>query len=376
MKKNKIDIAKILFLLSLFLIQFATFSVNVTFISDYSTKLIDFSLVMLIFCFFVTIFKQKFNFKTLLVMFIIGTVSFISFLITNDSIMFQLFLIIICSLNISFDDIIKNDLIFKIILLIFIYMMQLLGNVHIDIFFRAGEIRHAFGFSQPNTFGFFIISLFFEFLYLKKAKIKYIYVIILFILCLYLLSMASSRSSQISTCLFMLLYSIYYLKNSRVNEKMGTNLLNKRNNKVPIFVLKLLFLILTFISFYITFEYITGDSTMDFINDILSNRVYLQSVFIDMYDINLLGNNIFYFETLDNVYIRTVLNFGVIAWFIYLYIYCSMISYANRKNDKLMLIIIFVLLIYGLMEWYIIRPAINIFLCYFSSILILKKNIK
>lgn len=371
MKKNRFDISKLLFLSALFLIEFATFSVNVTFISIYSQKLINLSLIILASCFFITIFRQKYNFKTLFVMLSIGLISILSALNTNDSIMIQLFLITICSLNINFDDIIKNDLKFKLLLLIFIYIMQITGNVHIEIFYRDGEIRNAFGFSQPNTFGFFIISFFFEFLYYKKEKIKYIYAFIFFFLCLYLLNIASSRSSQISICLFMFLYSIHYLKNKKKNVNKSV-IQSKRN----IYILKVLFPVFTLISIYLTCEYANGNHTMNFINNILSGRIYLQNIFMNIYDINIFGNNIFYFDTLDNVYIRTILNFGLVVWLLYIYIYWQMFNFANKNNDKLMIIIIIVLLIYGLMEWYIIRPAINIFLCYFSNILFLKKDRK
>ena len=73
---------------------------------------------------------------------------------------------------------------------------------------------------------------------------------------------------------------------------------------------------------------------------------------------------------------RIILNFGLLVWVLYIYIYSSIVSYANKKQDNIIKMIVFIFLIYGIMEWYIIRPALNIFLLYFSTSMLEYKNEK
>jgi len=52
---------------------------------------------------------------------------------------------------------------------------------------------------------------------------------------------------------------------------------------------------------------------------------------------------------------------------VYFLIFKTIFKNAYLNNDKKIIIIFILLLIYGLMEWYIIRPGLNIFLLYFST---------
>ena len=363
MKKIKINLTKILFYISLFLIEFATYTKNVTFVTNYSQVLINLALVLLIFSSFLKIINIKLNYKNCLLYFLLLALAFFSLIKTEDSLLFQLALLLFCSIDLEFDDILRKDIKIKILLFIFIYGCYLTRNVETLFFTRNGQIRYAFGFNQPNAFGFFVLSLFLEYVYVKKLKIMK--VIVLFFIVMYFISLAGSRGSQVTCIIFMILYTINWIK----QEKLKTEL----NMKILSLISRWIFIILTILSIYVTVRYIKGDGFVRILDDILSGRFYLQSLFYESYDINLLGNNINYFDTLDNAYIRAILNFGIIGWIVYTYIYYRMVVVADKEKNNLMLIIIFSLLAYGVMEWYILRPAINIFLFYFSTSLIKDK---
>lgn len=363
MKKKGPSITKILLLIAIFLIEFATYTKNITFVTNYSQKLINFAIILLFIDSIIILLNLKTKIKNWFLYFIIVSISIFSFLKTNDSLLLQLCLIIICSLKVDFEDVIKKDIWFKLFLFLFIYIAYLGGHAIKPVFTRDGVIRYALGFNQPNALGFFLLSLFLEYVYLKRKKIKLTHVIIVFLPTLYLMNLAKSRASEISICLFILIYTISYIK-KRI--KIGNNDLTEVKKK-PLKMISIIFLVLTLMSFYITYSYINGSGIAKVIDEILSERIYLQSIFLRLYDITLIGNEINYFDTLDNVYMRIILNFGIIVWFLYMYIYNSIISHSIKKNDNMIIMITFVFLIYGLMEWYIVRPAINIFLIYFST---------
>lgn len=372
MKKEGLNLTKVLLLAAIFLIEFATYTKNITFVTDYSQKLINISIAILFINSIIILLNLKTKIKNWFLYFILISISIFSYVKTNDSLLLQLCLVTLCSLKVDFDDIVKKDIYFKIFLFIFIFASYLGGYVETQVFIRDGVLRYALGFNQPNAFGFFLLSLFLEYVYLKRNKIKLAHIVIAFIPVFYLINLAKSRAAQISICLFMLIYCISYIK-KRIKLRNNSFSTKKKN---PIKIAAPLFLILTVLSFYITYSYLGGSSFAKIIDELLSERIYLQSIFVQLYDITLIGNEINYFDTLDNAYMRIILNFGLIVWILYVYIYNSIASHAIRKNDNIIMMIVFVFLIYGLMEWYIIRPALNIFLIYFSTSMLEYKNKK
>lgn len=362
MKIKTIDLTKLSFYISFFMIEFSTFAKNITFISNYCPILTNISICLLIFNSFLILSKLKINIKKWILYIILFTISLMSYFITKESLILQLFLLIICSSTHYFDDIIRTDLKFKIIILIFIVFFHLFGFSIIKLFWRSGKIRYAFGFSQPNTFGYYILSFFFEFMYYIRKKITIKKLLIYSLLVLFFLNLANSRTAEISIALFVGIYIFTYLIHKKINYNSKDS-----NKNIIIYSFSLIFIFLTIISFIFTNLYINGNNFALKYNEFFSDRLLIQSHFTKIYSINILGNNIDYFDTLDNVYIRLLINFGVIGWLLYNIIYFKIIKKANNNKDTLILIIFFVLFIYGFMEWYIIRPVLNIFLIYCSA---------
>lgn len=361
MNKKKISIIEYLFIIGIFLIEFATYTRNVINVSQYSKNLINIAIFVLMICAVLTLITIKANIKKWILCIVSVAIAIFSFIKTDDSLLLQLALLIIASLRVDFKSIVKKDLVVKAIILIFILFAYSNNLVETLYFARSGKIRYSFGFNHPNTFGFFIMSAFFEYVYLKKENINKIAFILLTGIVLYLLNLAGSRSSQITIMMFVVLFIAQVISSKRNNKKSKRNIIN--TNSVA-----LTFIILTVGSLYITKQYELSSYLAEQIDNFFSGRILLQMVFLQNYDINIVGNNVNYFATLDNVYIRILINFGILAWFFFGFIYCKGISKGNKVKNKTIVNIIFVLLIYGLMEWYIIRPALNIFLIYFSAL--------
>lgn len=361
MKKGKINVIEYLFIIGIFLIEFATYTRNVINMSLYSKDLINISIFVLMVCAILTLITIKANMKKWILCIVSVLIALFSFIKTDDSLMLQLALLIIASLSVDFKSIVKKDLAVKVVILILILFAYSNNLVETMYFIRDGKIRYSFGFNHPNTFGFFIMSAFFEYIYLKKENIKKPVFVLLTGVVLYLLTLASSRSSQITVILFAIMFIIQGLLSKRNKEKPKKSIINFKSIAV-------IFVLLTFCSIYITEQYKLGSYFAQRMDHFFSGRIYLQMLFLENYDINIIGNSVHYFSTLDNVYIRMLINFGILAWIFFGFIYCKGVSKGNKLNDKTIVSIIFVLLIYGLMEWYIIRPALNIFLIYFSTL--------
>lgn len=370
MKKIKFNINDILLFISICLIQFAVYTKNVVTVTKNSQNLMNIALGILFVNALIQIVKMKATIKQWILCFLIVSISIFSFIKTNDSLLLQLSLILIGSLNVNLDKLILKNLIFKLALFIYIYHAQMTGNVDIQYFYRDGIIRNALGFNQPNALGFFLLSFFIEFVYLKRKNLKIINILVLFFPIIYFMINAGCRGAIISLFIFVLFILIMLLKNRIVKDKESKEKRRMFNWLIPIFS------ILTLVSFYITYEYMSGSNLAIILDDFFSERFYLQSLFLKLYKISIFGTEIFYFDTLDNVYIRVLLNFGIIVWILYMFIYYIIVKCALEKKDIVMLIIVFVFMIYGLMEWYIVRPGLNIFLIYFSSSLINMKNKK
>lgn len=368
-KSKKINIDNFLFLFAFFLIEFSVFATNIVYINKLSKLITDISLGIFLIDAIIVSMKLKFNYRKLFLIFCLIASSFFIYIQTDDSLILQLCLTLVCSLNKKFDEIVKKDLIFKVFVFLAIFMAYCTGNVRNDYFVRAGEIRNALGFRHPNSLGFFIMMSYFEFIYLYRNKLRYLTVVIIGIISFILISIANSRSAEISIIIFIILFTIFYILNKikkNKNKKINwTNILIQ--NLFPLFII---------ISFIITNMY---DDRVKWVHDLdklFSGRVYIQSLYLKSYKISFLGNAIDYFMTLDNAYLRCILSLGIIGTLIYLYIYNRVIFWAQKNKDNLLKIIILVLLVYGMMEWYIIRPTLNVFLIYASTYFLSKTKNK
>ncbi len=364
MKINKNNVLEVLFYIGIFLIQFAIFAQNTYHFSKYINICNTLAIAILFFDSILVLIKLKATKKSWLLVIILIGLSFCCYIKTEDSLLLILCFTSISALHLNFKRVVKVDVIFKIALFIFIYFAFSTGHVNKVHFIREGVIRIAYGFNHPNTFGYFLLITFFEIVYLISEKINFKKILIIFLLSgvvFYFTDKAGSRTSMQCLTIFLVLLVIKYVFDKL--DKYRKKKLEKNN-----IVLYLLFIIFTLASFGCTIMYKNNNDLMMQINELLSDRLYLQSMFVSLYDINLLGNKIEYFSTLDNSYMRVVLNYGIFGWVLFNYIFNLNFKYSNKdKNYSYLTIIFFVLLIYGVMEFYIIRPALNIFLVYFAT---------
>ena len=350
-------------MISIFLIEFAIYTKNLINITNYSQQIINVALILLLGLSILKLIIIRVNLKKWIIFLILIFLSSISLLITKESLILQLCLLLICSYNIDFKKIVKSDFIFKLFLLILILVFYKSNNVLIPYFMRNGVIRYSYGFNQPNVFAAYLLSMFFEFLYIYGKNKSFYLKTFLFIVTFYFISAAKSRAAQLVIIIFYIMYTI-----TLVREKFEIkSLVKKVNTKKVVFLTLCIFSLLTCISFMVTKDYLAGKNYAIVLDEFLSERILLQSKFSMLYDVKIFGNEIDYFDTLDNAYMRLILNFGIIVWAVYAILYSVIFAKTKKVNDKLVLLIFYCFIIYGLMEWYILRPALNIFILYASS---------
>lgn len=372
MKIKTKKISDALFYIPFFLVQIGIYAKNVKIISNFSNSLVGLSLIIFMFLSLYRLVQLKTNIKNWIICLTIISISFFSFLFTDDHLLLFLSFTTISSLGMDFKKIVKKDLIFKLLLFLFVYVSYLNGNVLKTYFIRYGEIRNALGFTHPNTFGFYILLFYLEFVYyINSVRVKKceLLTVLFFVVAFMFMNQSHSRTSQICLILFELLYIVHLIR-----KKINLRKVSLNNNSKKRSLYSLLFILFLIVSFYITYKYSIGNSVAIKIDDLLSGRLELQNIFIKLYDITFFGNKVDYFDTLDNSYIRTILNFGIIGCFAYMKIFNSIFSVANINKDDYMRLIVLVIMVYGLMEWYMIRPVINVFLLYFSTNIIRKKD--
>jgi len=309
--------------------------------------------VLLLFCSSVINLKsEKLKTNKIIFIFFIVIGGIVSYFTAKDIILFELFLIIFASIGLRFDEVVKNDFRSKIIILILIMISYLLGYTSTNfIIVRNGELRNAFGFYHPNTFGMYVMVIFLEYIYLMRPKN------IRLILISSLLATFINFSSNARSAVYGIIFATILVILRKYLQKII-------QNKTVSFILRNVYLILLVISIYATVLYISRNDFALWINELMTGRLYLQAEYISAYNIRLFGNVIDFAKTLDNGYIKSLLNYGVLVSILYIWINRSVTKKAIKNNNLLIIIFMLVLQVYTMSESSMLYIYFNIFMVY------------
>lgn len=185
------------------------------------------------------------------------------------------------------------------------------------------------------------------------------------------------------TCLIIMIFM--YIGVLFINSKIFLKLIQKKSFR---FFLENAFIICTIFSAILVFLYYKGNPLGIKANVFLSERLRYILLFINDYPINLLGNNITFVSTtasklynmhsliLDNAYFFLIIRYGIIIYFIFAILMRKSIEKMIQEKDYMLLLIFWLLIIYGFSENYLIKINYNVFLLYFSYIIFKKRNDK
>ena len=337
----------------LLLFQVSVFYVNVTFVNVYLQQIKLVSYLIFVFCIILQLKKQKLDIKVILLMIILFLISVITYIKTSYPIFIEILLMFFAVLNLDFNKVLKMDILIKIFIICTLFIFNRFGLATSEFIVTRGEvIRRAYGFYHPNTFGMIIMISFFELVYLFSNNLKKWHYI-LGIGLIFLIEITSNTRTAIVCILIMLLSCLFnkYLKKIV-------------NNSVIELFIKNLYLILLVISILITLMYIYKLPFYAEINELLSNRVYLQSVFFNEYGATLFGNSIDYKRTLDNGFLKVFLNFGSITSLFFIVIYWLTFKKCYRERNYILIYIFSILLFFSFSESSMFYIYNNIFMIY------------
>lgn len=354
MTKLLIKPGNALFFLGLLLLECANFFVNVSFLSPYLKILKIISFIILIFSGFIINGKdKKLSLKNCLILLALLFISMISFNITKSTMFLEILLVSFNALGINFTKVVKMDLYIKLFIILFVTSMSRLGYATSDfIVTRSGEyIRDAYGFYHPNTFGMILMMTFFDFVYLRRNKIGYKEFILSFLLIIFIRNTCDTRT--VIYCIILFMICILFRN------------MFKFKNKVLNFIKNNMCLIFLILSIITTLMYMENYPLAIQLNKILSNRLSLQAFFFNLYDINIIGNKIDFIKTLDNGYLKIILNYGLITTIFLIIIYNLNLRKATKFKEKILIIIYLIILVFSISESTMFYIYNNIFMIYF-----------
>lgn len=354
MKKNYINVKNLIFFLGLLLIELSYVSVNIILVQNYLSfiKLLGFGFLIL--SIMLSARDELYSGKKIFAISLILLISLVIFIKYQSLIILEIVLVATNCINKDFSKIIKYDMLIKIFLLITIITFYMIGltNGNYEVIMRNNVIRRSLGFFHPNTLAMFFMVITFEYLYLNKSKMNIFKFLLVLVLSIIFTKITDSRTALY--CTVGLIITIIF--NIKKRKKIF-------NNKLLNFIITNSFIIFLLSSFIISVMYLNGFTYANKLDILLNNRISYQAFFVKNYHITLFGNNVIYDITLDNGYLKLLLNFGLIPAIIYAFIYLCNFKKGIQK-DSIYIAILILILIYSLCESSMLYVSYNVFFLY------------
>lgn len=346
---------------------FITFILITAFYFEYIYKLIEYEkllkILFLLFSILIILFKIEF-FKTKKNLIIIFILCIFMLILKRYYVTFAFF-IISAVVNL------KTRLKINLFVLLFYYILTIFFNNFGVLDFnnlsngirKYGELmifRHSLGFSHPNTAMAFLLPIFFIIYYLYYSKYEKIIVLFMTIIGGFIFYYTYSRTSFLLVILFIILVII--------KDKYIKKLKN-------IFIYEGLFLFV----FSIIFSFAYSETKL---NKILSGRLYLFKYYLMNYDLTLFGDDVFFknirkIYPLDNSYIVTLFENGVLALILLILLTICIMKILYKNEDYKGIRIFSIILLYGFTEGGAFFYYFNIVLLILQEyIFIINKNVR
>lgn len=286
----------------------------------------------------------------------------IGYFFSKDTTFVRLAFLIVCMYFIEFNKFVKFDISLKVIILFTTIILNRFGIIPENIGYREDAIikRYSLGFTHPNLLSLYLTTIMFEIFYILKDKYKILTTPFFIGIIIFINYITNTRTSMIilSTVLvFAILYSI--------NKKIFDKIFENKFVKILIYALPI---ILTAITIICTVLNNIDPNKVIVIDKLFSNRLKWYSVFLEKFNISILGQSIpdtLENVVLDNAYLKILLKFGIITYIIFIIFAILSKKRAYQNKNYVALVLILLLECYGLMETIVIVPTINIFLFYF-----------
>lgn len=301
---KRVDILYYLAIFGLFCINLIDMSDIINIADTYRTVIYMLIAILLV----LKIIFTKYSKKQIIFIGILGIISLYTTYILNYYMFMINFLAIVAIKDVKINNVVKIDIALKLFFLAFstiVYFIDYNNGVNVMISVGSTGVRHYLYLSHPNTAAGIAVWLAMDMLYISKKKWKtYIFTTIMVIF-YYIFTV--SRTAIIVYAVFSILLLISERKSEEFYQK--TNVLLKY--LIDIFaIVTVILMLLSMLSINTT--------VTDYINNILSGRLFYSQWALNAYGVNLLPNvNTRVLEDsliVDNFYIRCLVSYGMINY--------------------------------------------------------------
>ncbi|MDO4986753.1 MAG: hypothetical protein Q4E46_00340 [Candidatus Saccharibacteria bacterium] len=291
----------------------------------------------------------------------------IACIIAKDLFLAVIWLTILAAKSLNINKLIKYDILIKSIGLIIVFLSFILGITSTEtLLIRDGTVRQTLGFGNPNELSSHILSIYIDYLFLNRNNDKLaIKTALAIILSLFIYFVAGSRTQIIGIIIALVL-----LTKKKQKEKALS--------RVKILMTSCLFAVLTGISFFATVTYVATPNRLEWLNELLSGRLWLAARAYKTYGIGFVGNVRVTKDMLDypidNAYMYFLVIYGIIpliALGIFIGKYAKYLL--ETKNSEILLALTIYMLL-GMSETELFRPIYNTYFIPSSNMLLNEKG--
>lgn len=305
-----------------------------------------------------TTIRQSISTKSLFLMIILLGAAIVELSIIGDVTVVFYIVFIFCTKNLDCDEFIKTDMLFKCGFILAVTSVCLIGLIENYTMVRPdGSLRYAMGFNHPNSFAGIVISVLLEWMCMKIQKtIRFRHVVWIVLMVAIVDWLTNSRTFELSMIITLILtYVFIKAKNSK--------LINAVFIGMPFF--------LSILSFGIVLLYDRSNSNWVMIDTFVSNRISFAQNFIMEYKLRLWGQNLNLVGSiqalitsenthiLDMGYLRFVLQYGLIFSILLIAIIMIDMSYAMKKKNVTMIVLLTFLCVSAVFESTLGNPIYN-----------------
>ncbi|MBT1143100.1 MULTISPECIES: hypothetical protein [Lactiplantibacillus] len=300
---------------------------------------------------------------------------------SGDTSILLLIAFLLSSFNKSIDNIVRVYMILATLLLIITMTSSLLGMINNYKYIVDGSTRLAFGFLYTTDFAAHVFYLCVSFAFVVRNKLKNIYILVPILLTLVVYFFTKAKLDSF----LMVLVSItmfYY--------KFGKHAIVVKGR----WILTVTPFLLATVSILFSKIYNANNHIFFAIDRFFTNRLAIGHLALYEYPMKFFGqyisqrgsgglsfdtgltphgSNLSYFF-IDSSYIKMLLGFGVVFFFVYLFSISYVINETVKKNDILLALLLVIICISSLIDHHMLEIAYNPFLVVVMMIPNLKNN--
>lgn len=297
------------------------------------------------------ILRESFNVKHLIVsLLLVATFTFTTFTTGRKNLFLYCF-IILCAESVDFKKIVKVSVAATFSAVAVVILSSYAGILRDYTYNHSGSIAHSLGFTYYSAYPYIIFFNMIGYMYVRKKKLTWAEIIFFWLLNSYIYKVSTLRLSYYLALFVIGLYIVLI--------KFDFGNINSR-----------LFRYISLIAYPFTFiftivcalKYNPESAIWVKLNEALSSRISLSHTAFARYNVTLFGQHIennnmvnqrivymnyFY---IDSGFVYAILGYGLVFTVLVLIMYSLLFNHVCRKNDKMLFIWLFVLMIFTIIN--------------------------